>query len=123
MRNVQGLIGPWLIISHMTNKTKLINQTIRSLQKHLNQLGLYKEYKTIITNQHFQATWVTMLARKQEVLRQVTKPLNDRVLFQETEMLFRAFRLWNICYAGCDKISNPLINKTSHTIYNQVANN
>ena len=27
-----------------------------------------------------------MLARKHEVLRQVTKPLNDRVLFEETEM-------------------------------------
>ena len=30
-----------------------------------------------------------MLARKHEVLRQVTKPLNDRVLFEETEMPFR----------------------------------
>ena len=35
-----------------------------------------------------------MLARKHEVLRQVTKPLNDRVLFEETEMPYRAFRLW-----------------------------
>ena len=35
-----------------------------------------------------------MLARKHEVLRQVTKPLKDRVLFEETRMFFRAFRLW-----------------------------
>ena len=34
------------------------------------------------------------LARKHEVLRQVTKLLNDRVLFEETEMPFRAFRFW-----------------------------
>ena len=95
MRNVQGLIGAWLIISHMANETKLVNQTIQSLQKHLNHPGLYKEWKTIITNQHFQATRVTiMLARKHEVLRQVTKPLKNRVLFEETRMFFRAFRLW-----------------------------
>ena len=42
-------------------------------QKHLNQPGSYPEQKTIITNQHFQATQVTMLARKHEVLHQVTK--------------------------------------------------
>ena len=35
-----------------------------------------------------------MLARKHEVLRQVTKPLNNHVLFAEIEMPFRAFRLW-----------------------------
>ena len=35
-----------------------------------------------------------MIARKHEVLRQVTKPLKDRVLFEETRMFFRAFRLW-----------------------------
>ena len=82
------------MISHMANETKLINQTIQSLQKHLNQPGLYK-YKTIITNQHFQATRMTiMLARKHEVLRQVTKPLKDRVLFEETRLFFGAFRLW-----------------------------
>ena len=35
-----------------------------------------------------------MLARKHEVLRQVTKLLKNRVLFEETEMPFIAFRLW-----------------------------
>ena len=34
---------------------------------------------------------MTTLARKHEVLRQVTKPLNDRVLFEETEMIFKTF--------------------------------
>ena len=35
-----------------------------------------------------------MLARKHKVLRQVTKLLNEHVLFEETEMPFRAFYLW-----------------------------
>ena len=34
-----------------------------------------------------------MLAHKHEVLRLVTKPLNDRVSFEETGMSSRAFRL------------------------------
>ena len=39
-----------------------------------------------------------MLARRHKVLRQVTKPLDDRVLFEKTEMTFRAFQcLFHIC--------------------------
>ena len=42
-----------------------------------------------------------MLSRKHEVLCQVTKPLNDLVLFEETEMPFRAFRLWKTKIFQC----------------------
>ena len=93
MRIVQGLIGPQLIISHVTNKTKLINQ-VTKFAKALKSARFVLGIKNNHEQPAFSGTQVTMLSRKHEVWHQVTKPLNDWVLFEETEMPFRSFRLW-----------------------------